>query len=44
MTSTADEMQRSVYALNSIAIKYNLKISVYKKDNGCERKYECEKK
>jgi hypothetical protein len=27
VTSTEDELQRSVYALNSIAIKCNLKIS-----------------
>jgi hypothetical protein len=38
-------MQRAVYALNSIAIKYNLKISVNKtKAIGYERKDQCENK
>jgi hypothetical protein len=30
MTGTADEMHRAVYAVSSIPIKYNLKISVNK--------------
>jgi hypothetical protein len=30
VTSTEDEMRRAVYALNNIAMKYNLKISVNK--------------
>jgi hypothetical protein len=30
VASTEDEIQRAVYALNTIAIKYNLKISVNK--------------
>jgi hypothetical protein len=31
VASTEDEQQREVHTLNNIGIKYNLKISVYKK-------------
>jgi hypothetical protein len=30
MASTEDELQREIYTLNNLAIKYNLKISVKK--------------